>query len=279
MDNSNTKIIYASLADKNMADKIARSLNSRGISSGFDTDHKGMNHLYILNEKDLEMAVDYFRVAIGEPPKMDVPEEWQEIKRLPMGQFTFAILAICIVAFGVGWLMKEKWLYDALMFGPKQKDLTFSFIQSGEFWRLLTPAFIHFGFMHVLFNLLWWKDLANILENTKGAVFLGFFLITTAISSNLLQAYMVGPNFGGLSGVVYALLGYLWIYKYIYPSAKFGLPKADVVLMIGWFILCLFDIFPFGVANWAHGGGLVMGMLFGLFIGLKDKTTNNSHSG
>jgi GlpG protein len=254
-----------------MADKIANDLLLRGISGGVEIDEKGMCHLYVHREVDLLKALDFFRVTIGHPPSMEMPEEWEKIKKLPMGNFTFSILAICVVIFGVGWMLKETWVYEALMFGPREKEAAFAYISSGEIWRVITPAFIHFGFLHVLFNLLWWKDLGNILENTKGPFFLAAFLIITAAISNILQAIMTGANFGGLSGVVYALLGYLWIYKKVHPQAEYGLPKSDVILMIGWFVLCLMDVFSFGVANWAHGGGLVMGMIIGGIYGLIDR--------
>jgi len=271
LDNKNTKIIYASLADRKMADKIASDLMRRGINGGVEIDENAISHLYVYEEKDIALATDYFRVQIGHPPEREIPKEWVEIKRLPMGNLTFAILALCVVIFGVGYLLKYTWLYELLMFGPRERELAFSYITQGQLWRVITPAFIHFGFMHVLFNLLWWKDLANILENTKGPLFLMVFLLITAAIPNFLQAVMTGANFGGLSGVVYGLLGYLWIYKVVNSKAQYGLPKSDVVLMIGWFFLCLFDVFSFGVANWAHGGGLVLGMIIGGVYGLIDR--------
>lgn len=271
MDNNDRKIIYASLADKKMADKIANDLNQRGHLGGVVTDEKQMNHLFVEREEDLPFAIDYFRVQLGQPPEREMPEEWAAIKRLPLGNVTFSVLAICILVFGLGWLLKMTDIYELLMFGPRQRELTFEFIRNGQYWRVITPAFIHFGFLHVLFNLLWWKDLANILENTKGPIFLLAFLLLSAAIPNTLQAVMTGANFGGLSGVVYALLGYLWIYKVVNPKAEYGLPKTDILLMIGWFVLCLFNVFSFGVANWAHGGGLVLGMVVGAVYGFLDR--------
>lgn len=278
MDNNDQKFIYGSLADITMVEQIVREMAKKGITVGHISDERGMHHLFVEKEEDLEFAIDYFRVKIGHPPKMEMPKEWEAIKKLPMGNLTITILGLCILIFGLGWLLKMPEVYSLLMFGPKEKGQAFQWIISGEFWRLLTPAFIHFGFLHVVFNLLWWKDLGNILENTKGTIFLGVFLVITGVLSNALQAYMVGANFGGLSGVVYALLGYLWIYKHCNPRAEYGLPKSDVLLMIGWFILCLFDVFSFGVANWAHGGGLISGMIIGGFYGYKDsKILSQNH--
>ena len=71
-----------------------------------------------------------------------------------MGQVTFGVLMICIGIFGVGWLMKEDWLYNLLMFGPREVDLKWQYISEGQVWRVFTPALIHFGFLHVIFNLM-----------------------------------------------------------------------------------------------------------------------------
>lgn len=271
MDSHDQKFIYGSLADSHMADKIVQEMQKQNIECHYFTDESGLHHLYVTDKENLNIAVEHFRVLIGFKKPQEIPREWIEIKKLPLGNFTFAILIICILIYFFGFFMKYEQVYNVLLFGPKETGDTFSYIFSGEYWRLFTPALIHFGLLHILFNLMWWKDLGNILENTKGIFFLIFFLIITGTFSNLLQAYMGGANFGGLSGVIYALFGYLWIYKLIIPTAKYGLPKSDIVLMFGWLVLCMFDIFSFKAANWAHGGGLLIGVVIGVMSGLQDK--------
>lgn len=275
LDSSDKKYVYGSLADTNMADKITQEMNQMNIECHYFTDDQGLHHLYVLKKEDLNVAIDHFRVLIGFKKPIEISKEWVEIKKLPLGNFTFGILLICILIYFFGYFMQYEEVYNFLMFGPREQELTFSLIENGEYWRLFTPALIHFGLLHILFNLMWWKDLGNILENTKGALFLCLFLIVTAVFSNLLQAYMSGPNFGGISGVIYALCGYLWIYKVIIPEAKFYLPKSDIVLMFGWLVLCMFDIFSFKAANWAHGGGLVMGVVFGIIMAINDKSKSH----
>jgi GlpG protein len=274
IEKNDGKIDYAVLRDGSIAAKITAELTRRGIACGSYLDEQGIHHLYVLNESDFAFATDYFRVAIGVAKPMKISPEWEKIRTVSMGSVTYAILVICIIIFGLGYMMKMEEVYTFLMFNiPKNKFDPFSLINQGQVWRLFTPALIHFGFMHVLFNLLWWKDLAKLIETHKGSIFLLLFLIVTGIFSNILQAIMVGANFGGLSGVVYALLGFIWIYKLVNKNFPFQLPKSDVMLMIGWFVLCLFDVFPFGVANWAHGGGLAMGMILGGVYGLLDRNS------
>jgi len=272
LDSTDRKIIYGSLADRSVAESVSRKMEKVGISVGIEVDEKGMCHLYVHDEKDLPVAIDHFRVLIGVKKPIEIDPKWEKIKKLPMGNFTFSILIVCVLIYFFGFFMEYAEVYNILMFGPRAKSMTFSLIEAGQLWRLVTPALIHFGFMHILFNLMWWKDLGNILEHTKGVFFLTSFLILSAFVSNITQAYFAGPNFGGLSGVVYAMLGYLWIYSRVNKKSEFSLPKSDVVLMIGWFFLCLFDVFSFSAANWAHGAGLGFGMIAGLVIGWRDRS-------
>lgn len=135
-------------------------------------------------------------------------------------------------------------------------------IRAGQIWRLVTPVFLHFGFMHVFFNLMWLKDLGFAIEKVKGGLFFLFLFLVTAIPSNLGQYYMSGPSFGGMSGVVYGFLGYVWMKGRFDPSSGLVLMPGIVTMMMVWFVLCLTGILG-PVANMAHGVGLVVGVLVG----------------
>jgi GlpG protein len=141
-------------------------------------------------------------------------------------------------------------------------------IRHGEIWRLLTPIFIHFGLWHILFNMLWLKDLGSMIENRKGSLYLSGIVIATAVLSNLAQYRFGGqPRFGGMSGVVYALLAFIWIRGKYDPSSGLRLHRYVVIMMMVWFVLCLVGIIP-NVANAAHAVGLLLGMAWG-FISAK----------
>lgn len=136
-------------------------------------------------------------------------------------------------------------------------------VRAGQIWRLVSPIFLHFGLIHILFNMLWLKDLGGMIEQRLGAGFLAVFVVVVAATSNLGQ-YLVGgaPNFGGMSGVVYGLLGYVWM-KGKYDSASgLALHHTTVAMMLIWFVLCLTGLMG-NIANTAHGVGLGMGVAWG----------------
>ena len=82
----------------------------------------------------------------------------------------------------------------------------------GQYWRLLTPVFIHFGWLHIAFNSLWMWELGGKLELRLGSAMLGLLVVITGTGSNIAQFLYTGPSlFGGMSGVVYGLLGYCWV--------------------------------------------------------------------
>jgi membrane associated rhomboid family serine protease len=175
---------------------------------------------------------------------------------------TIALIAICAVlalqsGFGKSTDVLETWLFAS----PGSVGL--ADILSGQVWRLLTPAFIHFGPMHLLFNMMWLWDLGNLIERRKGPLFLAGFVLAVGIASNFAQ-YLLGdsPWFGGMSGVVYGLLGYVWMQGRHNPRFGYTLHQSTVVMMLVWFVLCWTGLLG-PIANWAHSAGLGIGVVWG----------------
>ncbi|MEZ0123262.1 MAG: rhomboid family intramembrane serine protease [Candidatus Reddybacter sp.] len=143
---------------------------------------------------------------------------------------------------------------------------------AGEYWRFVTPAFLHFGIFHVVFNSLWLWEFGRRVELLSGRAAYLVLMLALASGSNTGQYLWDGPVlFGGLSGVVYGLVGYVWIRNRIAPTPLLNVQPGIIYMLIGWLLICLFGIVDVfiqgGVANGAHVSGLLIGMLAGALAG------------
>jgi GlpG protein len=151
---------------------------------------------------------------------------------------------------------------------------------SGQYWRFLTPAFLHFGWLHIAFNSLWLWELGSKVERTLGGVNMTLLFCTIALVSNSAQFAFGGPGlFGGMSGVVYGLLGFCWAGARIQPGWEFGPPRSVMIMMVGWLLFCMLgivEVLGFGaVANAAHLGGLLTGAILGAAFGLLSRSSSD----
>lgn len=146
--------------------------------------------------------------------------------------------------------------------------------QNHEWWRLLGPAFIHFSALHIIFNLLWWGMLGAKIERTLGISMLLIVFLVSATISNAAQALFSDPVqgnlflFGGLSGVVYAVMGFVWWLGWLRPSWGLSLPNSIVGFMLVWLVIGYADILWVSMANAAHTAGLISGCLLAAILSL-----------
>ena len=189
------------------------------------------------------------------------------------------VLLLCLIVAGLTGLGDNlstlRWLTfvdfrvqgDYLYFMPLEASL-----QAGQWWRLVSPMLIHFGILHLAMNGRWFWELGRRIEARQGAwMMLGLSLVF-ALVSNAAQYLFGGPGlFGGLSGVLYALLGHIWLYQWLAPAPVYRMPRGVLVMMLVWLLLCLsgvVSLLGFGqIANAAHVGGLLVGCLSGLLGG------------
>jgi GlpG protein len=169
----------------------------------------------------------------------------------------------------IHWLSFEDFRIDGdyLVFVPLGDSLA-----AGQWWRLLTPMLLHFGILHLAMNAMWYWELGRRIEQRQGPWSLLWLTLLFGLVSNVAQFAFAGPSlFGGLSGVLYGLLGYCWIYQRLAPTPAYQLPPGVLVMMLVWLLLCLSGLITalgFGsIANAAHVGGLVVGCLAGLVAG------------
>ena len=142
-------------------------------------------------------------------------------------------------------------------FGPATQD--------GQWWRLFTAMFIHFGLWHLVMNMWALRDVGRLVERLYGPWRFAAIYVVGGVLGNLLSLVVQGNRAvsGGASGAIFGLYGALmvflwrerrqvdpWEFRWLFGSAS-----VFTVLMLGmgWVI-------P-GIDNSAHGGGLVAGAL------------------
>jgi GlpG protein len=144
-------------------------------------------------------------------------------------------------------------------------DALIEMLALGEVWRVISPDFIHFNAMHITFNLLMLWVLGGQLEIQKGSLSFIALTIFVSIISNIAQLLETSYLFGGLSGVVYGLVGYCWLWKIFEPRIFF--PSVLMKFSVVWLLLGytpLTEWLGWGrMANAAHLYGLLAGLLWG----------------
>jgi len=190
------------------------------------------------------------------------------------GPLTMTLIAISVIVYALGLSAAAepiRQLLSIATFELGEESVQFSphlvEVWEGQVWRLVTPIFLHFGILHIVFNMLWLRDLGGAVEKINGPTWFALLILAIAVPSNVGQFLWSGPLFGGMSGVVYGLLGYIWMKSRFDPRSGFALRPATVVMMMVWFVLCLFGLVG-PIANVVHGVGLLVGMAWG-FVSAK----------
>ncbi|WP_371196064.1 rhomboid family intramembrane serine protease GlpG [Glaciecola sp. SC05] len=133
--------------------------------------------------------------------------------------------------------------------------------QTHQWWRLFGPNFLHFSVTHIVFNLIWWWIFGSQLERVFGSFWLIVLFVVSSLFANISQLLVSGPNFGGMSGVVYALFGFVWWIGWLRPRWGISIPNGFVVFLLIWLALGYTDILFVDMANQAHTFGLISGCL------------------
>ncbi|OOF84094.1 rhomboid family intramembrane serine protease [Rodentibacter ratti] len=166
------------------------------------------------------------------------------------------ITAICIIVYVLQQIGFEESIMEAFHY-PVYFD------QDWEFWRYISHSFVHLSNIHIIANLSWFWLFGSVIERYFGGGKLFLIFLVSAVVSGIVQNYFSGAGFFGLSGVVYAVLGHVFVVDKLNANI-FNLPKGFfTMLLVGLvfgFISPLFDIY---IGNAAHISGLMVGLLWG----------------
>jgi membrane associated rhomboid family serine protease len=201
-----------------------------------------------------------------QPPSSWKYELYLRLKESPV---VFLFILINIAVFCVEW---RRGALDNILVMRRLGALDYAeVIGGGEFWRLLTALFLHYGLAHLLFNLFALYVLGPPLERTIGSLRFAFAYLVSGIGSTggvvaltvlgiVKPAELVGAS-GSVMGIVGAWAGFLVRHRHI-GQAKQRL--LNILLIIG--IQIAFDISTPQVSTSAHLCGLVTGFLIGLYL-------------
>ena len=176
--------------------------------------------------------------------------------------YQFPAISVLILLSSIGFLLGTYAFSYSVIF-------SFNSSGDGHFWRFITPIFLHFGLMHFAFNMFWLVVLGGKIERGAGSMQLFLLVLVIGVLSNIGQYLWSGTDqFGGMSGAIYGLLGYCMVIEFEKNQDRYGLPPALYLFMIVWLILGflgMLTLFGFGnVANFAHLGGLISGIIFAM---------------
>lgn len=169
------------------------------------------------------------------------------------GPLTMTIMVACVAVFILMQIAGAR----AVMVWLAWPDGPGQYVQV---WRWFSHALLHFSLLHILFNLLWWWYLGGAVEKRLGKGKLFVITVISALLSGWMQAKFSGIWFGGLSGVVYALMGYCWLRGERDPESGIFLERGLIAFAILWLVIGWFGAFGLSIANAAHVTGLLVGL-------------------
>jgi GlpG protein len=206
----------------------------------------------------------------------EVSDQWAApgFRRRPL---TFSLIVICLVVFLLQHSGNRHRIEDRLLFATTRIDPEgqlrnngLNDIAHGEVWRLVTPILMHGSILHILFNMWWLSALGTLIEVRRGTLRLAVLVLISAILSNLGQYFYNERSdpgdpvlWEGMSGVVYALFGYIWMKALHQPEQGMIVHPNTVTIMLLWLALCMTGVVG-PIANAAHVAGLVVGVVFGV---------------
>lgn len=185
-------------------------------------------------------------------------EFWQAktYQKIP---FTVAVTLLCILVY-----LAECWTIYVQNSDIILQALHYpaNAVQQSELWRYVSHAIVHLGLWHLAFNLCFWWIFAGAIERQLGSIPLILLTFTSAIISGMSQNYFSGADFFGLSGVVYAVLGFVLI-EDKFAAKRFHLPDGFLtMLIVGLALGFIAPTIGIQIGNAAHISGFVVGVLF-----------------
>jgi len=199
--------------------------------------------------------------------------------------FTLSLIVLCIILAFLAPLnamtdLTRAMLYPDFSFGTRIIDLdnvraNFSALQ---FLKMISPMLLHGGIIHLAFNMLWLWEFGRRIEAVQASWSLLVLIVFIALVSNTVQ-YLYGGSiyFGGMSGVVYGLFSYIWMWQLFDPKKNLSLPGPLIFFLLLSLVVITVINLDF-IADEAHIGGLLTGVVYGAFTATISRLARIKHT-
>ena len=282
------KIASMSL-DKNLS-SYSNYLKGIGIVHRI-TEESGRLSIYVANPDNLSKAKHMLDLYMND--QLEISDNFVEEKLFPLDfnllgllrqtPITTCIIGLTILLAIITSLGSDLSAFSVLLYPLFDASrLPGSLIELNPVLALIktvTPMFLHFGELHLVFNMVWMWYFGKQLEQTLPAWLFLSTIILISFTGNTVQYLVSGyNNFGGMSGVIYGLLGFSWI------VSKFQIKKNMIITnsLFLFFIvsLVLMEVFASSkIATAAHVSGLVSGLIVGILYAFANRFLSGVNHG
>jgi rhomboid protease GluP len=220
-----------------------------------------------------EKGIELFTKLTGELNQKSekVAKATEDLFKLKRPIITYALIYINIIVFILMYLIGNGSTDSntLIKFGANFDIL----VKNGEYYRLITNAFVHIGILHILFNMYALYIIGHQVESFLGKTNYLIVYLFSAITASLLSlVFSTNTISAGASGAIFGLLGALLYFGYHYRIYLGGVMKSQIIPLI---ILNLsLGFLLTGIDNAGHIGGLIGGVLITMALGIKGKSTN-----
>ena len=196
----------------------------------------------------------------------------QQSKLVPSAKYKHAYLTYLIIAINAIILVAlylEGFPEDILVpmrFGAIYPPLI---LYGGEWYRLFTAMFIHFGILHFAANSMGLLIFGTRIERYFGRFWFAVIYIMTGLSGSVASLYLSRAYSAGASGAIYGLVGFIFIYTLL---------SRRTIEYVNWYVMFIYIGFGIamgfsqtGIDNFAHLGGLFAGAAFGMGYYMKGR--------
>lgn len=207
---------------------------------------------YISDVEEIEAEFQDILITEQVPPE---PVEKKKSFYLGKKAIINPLLIVLIVLSFVFWQKMEEDVIQLIDLGAKFNPL----IQEGEWWRLITPVFLHSGFMHLGMNMLAMYYIGQDVERFYGKWRYIIIFLLSAIGGTIASYIFTVEVSVGASGAVFGLFGALLYLCQYYKDIISPSYRKNMFILVGFNLV--FGVIVPGIDLMAHIGGFILGYM------------------